>query len=135
MQNAILIINAGSSSLKFAGYVEGGAPEPALLGKGQIEGIGTAPSFKVQNEGGVVTGEHRALETVVSIDNRVIEDVGRELLHDRKHIFAFYERHLHIQLRELRLPVGTQVFVTEALGELVVTVESSDHQQLLEQLR
>jgi hemolysin activation/secretion protein len=26
----------------------------------------------------VVTGEHRALETVVSIDNRVIEEVGRE---------------------------------------------------------
>jgi acetate kinase len=59
MQNAILIINAGSSSLKFAGYVEGGGREPALLGKGQIEGIGTTPRFKVQNEGGVVTGEHR----------------------------------------------------------------------------
>ncbi len=65
MQNAILIINAGSSSLKFAGYVDRGNREPALLGKGQIEGIGTAPSFKVRNEGGVVIGAHKWPEGAV----------------------------------------------------------------------
>jgi len=58
MQNAILIINAGSSSLKAAGYVAGGAKEPALLGKGKIQGIGTAPRFTVYNEGGIVIDEH-----------------------------------------------------------------------------
>jgi acetate kinase len=57
--NAILVINAGSSSLKFAGYVDSGASEPELLGKGQIEGIGTAPRFVVKDESGTLIGEHR----------------------------------------------------------------------------
>ncbi|MGF1639390.1 MAG: acetate/propionate family kinase [Rhodospirillales bacterium] len=59
MRDAILVLNAGSSSIKFAGYVDGGAGEPTLLAKGQIEGIGTAPSFEARNEGGGVIGEHR----------------------------------------------------------------------------
>ena len=36
---------------------------------------------------------------------------------------------------EFGLAVGTQVFVAEALGDLVVTVETRHHQQLFEQLR
>ena len=39
-----------------------------------------------------------------------------------------------IDLREFGLTVGAQVFVAEALGDLVVTVVAGDHQQLLEQL-
>ena len=44
------------------------------------------------------------------------------------------ERGLDIDLRELGLAVGAQVFVAEALGDLVVAVEARHHQQLLEQL-
>jgi acetate kinase len=59
LQNAILVINAGSSSLKFAGYLLPDArSEPTQLGKGQIEGIGTAPHFIVKDEDGNVVGEH-----------------------------------------------------------------------------
>ena len=50
-------------------------------------------------------------------------------------IFLVDKRHLTVDLREFRLPVGTQVFVAEALGYLEVPVESRYHQQLLEGLR
>ena len=59
MQNAILIINAGSSSIKFAGYAVDGEKAPALLGKGQVEGLRTEPSFVCRNPAGEVLGEHR----------------------------------------------------------------------------
>ncbi len=59
MPNATLVINAGSSSIKFAGYVHNGSTdEPSLLGKGQIEGIGTHPHFIVKDNDGNVAGEH-----------------------------------------------------------------------------
>ncbi len=44
------------------------------------------------------------------------------------------EAGLDVDLGEFWLAIGTQVFVTEALGNLVVAVETGDHQQLLEQL-
>jgi acetate kinase len=43
MGDAILILNAGSSSLKFSVYAVPQAGEPILDVKGQIEGIGTRP--------------------------------------------------------------------------------------------
>ena len=57
MQNAILVINAGSSSIKFAGYADSETGDPDLLGKGQIEGIGTAPYFSVKDDDGELIGE------------------------------------------------------------------------------
>lgn len=59
MQNAILVINAGSSSIKFAAFAESATGEPDLLGKGQIEGIGTNTYFAVKDDTGAVIGEHR----------------------------------------------------------------------------
>jgi len=59
MQNAILVINAGSSSIKFAGYADSESGEPDLLGKGQIESIGSAPYFSVKDDDGTLIGEHR----------------------------------------------------------------------------
>src|SRR5690554_466332 len=41
---------------------------------------------------------------------------------------------LDVDLGKFRLAVGTQIFVTEALGDLVVTIKTGHHQQLLEQL-
>ncbi|MEZ5579613.1 MAG: hypothetical protein R3F40_09515 [Candidatus Competibacteraceae bacterium] len=40
MEQGILVINAGSSSIKFAVFTDGDRPEPALLFKGQMEGLG-----------------------------------------------------------------------------------------------
>ena len=45
------------------------------------------------------------------------------------------ERHLQIDLRELRLAVGAQVLVAEAAHDLEVLVEPAHHQELLEDLR
>ena len=42
---------------------------------------------------------------------------------------------LEVELSELRLPVSAQVLITEALDELEVAVDSTDHEQLLKQLR
>jgi len=58
MTDAILVINAGSSSIKFAGYTTSDAGEPELLGKGQVEGIGTDPYFVAKNASGDKIGEH-----------------------------------------------------------------------------
>ena len=58
MTDAVLVINAGSSSIKFAGYGAAGAEEPTLIGKGQIEGIGSNPRFVVKDHEGRVLDEH-----------------------------------------------------------------------------
>lgn len=70
MRDAILVINAGSSSLKFAGYVDVDAAEPEFIGKGQIEGIGTSAYFTAKNEEGALVGEYRwpEEETVTHAD-------------------------------------------------------------------
>ena len=43
--------------------------------------------------------------------------------------------HLDIDLGELRLAVGAQVFVAEAAHDLEILFEAADHQELLEDLR
>ncbi len=45
------------------------------------------------------------------------------------------KRHLDVELGELLEPVGAQVLVPEAAGDLVVALESRDHEQLLVDLR
>lgn len=50
MRSSVAVINAGSSSIKFALY--DAAADLALLYRGQIEKIGTAPHLKVVNERG-----------------------------------------------------------------------------------
>jgi len=57
MSSGILVINAGSSSLKFAVFVETGQPEPELLVKGQMEGLDSDPSFQVKGAVGTVIDE------------------------------------------------------------------------------
>ncbi len=48
--SCIAVLNAGSSSIKFALYADGSADE--LLFKGQVEKIGTAPRMKAANAAG-----------------------------------------------------------------------------------
>ncbi|MHC5113029.1 MAG: acetate/propionate family kinase [Planctomycetota bacterium] len=56
MSEMILTINAGSSSVKFAVF-DAGAPEPELVARGQVEGIGTAPHFVARDAEGHLLAE------------------------------------------------------------------------------
>jgi len=59
MQGPILVVNAGSSSIKFSGYAATDEREPALLFKGQIEGIGVAPHLLAKDAKGATIAEKR----------------------------------------------------------------------------
>src|SRR5687768_17776906 len=48
MSDAIVVLNAGSSSLKFSVYT-GAASALVLEARGQIEGLGTSPRFKAHD--------------------------------------------------------------------------------------
>jgi len=58
MSDAILVVNAGSSSIKFSLFLERGEALDLLLG-GQIESLYTAPRFKAKDAAGVVIGERQ----------------------------------------------------------------------------
>jgi acetate kinase len=49
MSNAILVINAGSSSLKFSVFRDHGGGDPVVTINGQISGIGTQPVFEAKD--------------------------------------------------------------------------------------
>jgi len=51
-QPVVLVLNAGSSSLKFCVYEAGDAAAWRQKARGQIEGIGTAPRFSAKDEAG-----------------------------------------------------------------------------------
>ena len=75
-------------------------------------------------------GEYAQVDT-----DRVAEDSFDHPLEEFTYLFFRHERRFNIYLRKFGLTVCTQVFVAETLGDLVVTVKASHHQQLLEQLR
>ena len=56
MKEAILTLNAGSSSIKFSLFA-GDAIEFALVARGQVEGIYTTPHFVAKDSAGKVTSE------------------------------------------------------------------------------
>ena len=56
MNDLILTLNAGSSSVKFAAFQEA-AEDPELVAKGQVEGIGTAPHFLAKDAAGSLLAE------------------------------------------------------------------------------
>jgi acetate kinase len=58
MDDAILVLNAGSSSLKFQAFAPGPGGLEALT-RGQIEGLLTAPRFIAKDAGGKALGEKR----------------------------------------------------------------------------
>ena len=69
------------------------------------------------------------------VEAGLVEHGGHDRLDHGDHVVLLDERHLEVELGELRLAVGAQVLVAEAAGDLVVALEAGDHQQLLEQLR
>ena len=62
-------------------------------------------------------------------------DGGEGLLHEQEQRVSIGEGRLHVELGDLLDAIGAKILVPEADRNLVVAVESGDHQQLLEQLR
>ena len=59
MADVLLVLNAGSSSIKFSVFAQGAQPEDALVLKGQIEGLYTAPRFSAEDAAGESVGERK----------------------------------------------------------------------------
>ncbi|HEY0525505.1 MAG TPA: acetate kinase, partial [Stellaceae bacterium] len=69
MSQAILVVNAGSSSLKFSLYRHDGAGDLTLSCKGQVEGIGTeAPHFVAADASGRTLDERRRWDAGSAMD-------------------------------------------------------------------
>jgi acetate kinase len=82
-QSCVAVLNAGSSSIKFALY-EAGRDGP-LLFRGQVEGIGVDPHLKAQSAAGTVVTERRWGKTELDHRSATAEilKLGGELLAGR----------------------------------------------------
>jgi acetate kinase len=93
MSDCIAVLNAGSSSIKFALYA---ADEETLLFRGQIESIGLEPRLKVRDAGGATVAERRwpsagfdhaaATQEIVKVANELLKGskiiaVGHRVVH------------------------------------------------------
>ncbi len=91
---AILTLNAGSSSIKFAVYLTGAGAEPTLLQAGQVENLGPAARLVLKGDTAQTTdigpADHasavpailRALKPV--LQGRVVTGVGHRIVHGGK---------------------------------------------------
>ncbi len=97
MNGIVLVLNAGSSSLKFAVFAAGAAgPEP--LFRGQVEGIGAVPRFIGKAAAGTVLAERRwdaasapanhaaALGVIIEwlegvLEGRPVQAIGHRVVH------------------------------------------------------
>jgi acetate kinase len=97
MGNLIVVLNAGSSSLKFTIYADTGE-KPGVLYDGQIEGIGTEPRFKAKDGSGKVV-EERKWSPGSSLDHEGAIDAlfawGRGVLSSSDRIVAVGHRVVH----------------------------------------
>jgi acetate kinase len=75
MADAILTINAGSSSLKFSLYRVGGDGRQALAIKGEIEGIGTEPHMTAEDAEGKVLDD-RPWPGAAGMDQALFRELG-----------------------------------------------------------
>jgi acetate kinase len=82
--SCIAVLNAGSSSIKFALYEAG--PDGPLLFRGQVEGIGVDPHLRAQNAAGAVVSERRWGKIGLDHHSATAEilKLGRTLLVDRR---------------------------------------------------
>src|SRR5262245_7924330 len=80
MRGCVVVLNAGSSSIRFALY--GGGRSEKLLYRGQVEKIGVAPSLGISNAVGEKVAEKRWPPE--GFDHRAaakaLLEAGRELL-------------------------------------------------------
>ena len=82
-QSCVAVLNAGSSSIKFALY-EAGHDGPLLLG-GQVEGIGVEPHLKARNAAGATVADRSWNKAELDHGSATAEilKLGRELLAGR----------------------------------------------------
>ncbi len=117
MEGCIAVLNAGSSSIKFAVYAAE-RKEP-LLFRGQIEKIGLAPHLKATNSEGEVVAEK--IWSGPQLDHKSataeILKLGRELLGGRP-VLAFGHRVVHGGTR-FAAPTRVDPSVMAALAEFV----------------
>ena len=66
---------------------------------------------------------------------RFLKELLEEAFVDGLHIDLFHKRHFDVDLREVRLAIGAEVFVAEAARNLEIAVVSREHQKLLKELR
>jgi acetate kinase len=116
MSNSIAVINAGSSSVKFAIYQA--TKDERCLFRGQVEGIGVAPRLKIADDkGGVV--EDR-IQPAQGFDHgaamREIIETGRALLKEES-VIAFGHRVVHGGL-DYAAPVRVSETVLDDLAKL-----------------
>ena len=101
MADLIVVLNAGSSSLKFTIYCDRGE-KPEALYDGQVEGLYTESRFKVKDGFGKVVGEKK-WPTGSALDHEgAIEALfawGRGVLHSEDRIVAVGHRVVHGGLR------------------------------------
>jgi acetate kinase len=97
MEKLILVLNAGSSSLKFSLFAVPAAGEMRAVAVGQVEGLGTAPRLKVKDGVGEriadeqwdkseVSGHAQALQRIAGLlrsrfQGSVLAGVGHRVVH------------------------------------------------------
>ena len=116
MSNSIAVINAGSSSVKFAVYLA--TKDERCIFRGQVEGIGVAPRIKITDdrEGIVEDRTLRAQGFDHAAATREIIETGRALLKEQS-IVAFGHRVVHGGL-DFAAPVRVTEAVLEDLTKL-----------------
>ncbi len=116
MSNSIAVINAGSSSVKFAVYLA--TKDERCIFRGQVEGIGVAPRIKITDdrEGIVEDRTLRAQGFDHAAATREIIETGRALLKEQS-IGAFGHRVVHGGL-DFAAPVRVTEAVLEDLTKL-----------------
>ena len=75
MDDYALVLNAGSSSLKFCVYRRPETESWSLEARGQIEGIGTSPQLKAKNAEGERIADQK-LDAAVSDGRKALELFG-----------------------------------------------------------
>ena len=105
--------------------------------------IGDVDQFQAETQVGGVVAKPLHRLVVGHPRQRQLELQAEDLLRQPGHqpvdhaddVLRGDERHFQVQLRELRLPVGPQVLVAEATGDLDIAVVAGDHEDLLVELR
>ncbi|MGF1608608.1 MAG: acetate/propionate family kinase [Kiloniellales bacterium] len=82
MTDSLLVLNAGSSSIKFALFArERGSAEPRLTERGQIEGIGRQPRFQLSGTGKPVAPDAVAVAALANHEDAIdllLDWIGRD---------------------------------------------------------
>ena len=120
MTEAILVLNAGSSSLKFSVFLDRASAAPQLALRGQIEGILTKPSFAARDALGATIAESEP-GGAMQLGHRGAVDFLLDWLDQRlggQRLVAAGHRVVHGGL-EFSAPVRLSAAVLDALERLV----------------